>query len=156
MLNTEQERRGAALAVQEGDGIPCGVHVATVDEAKAVQHSEPLSLIDVCSIPPVCAMQALRSPLMAAPDTPPQTADYADLVSRGRFFMGDWTPSPKSQTSIASEGSRVQGDSGMAVAVPGKTEAMSPCPLADGSTHAYATQKYAMIALAHEVRKTSR
>ena len=35
---------GAALAVPEGDAIPRGVHVATVDEAKAAPHSEPLSL----------------------------------------------------------------------------------------------------------------
>jgi hypothetical protein len=55
-------------------------------------------------------MQAPRSPLMAAPDSPPETSDYVDLVSRGRSVMGDWTPSPKSQASIASEGSMVEGD----------------------------------------------
>jgi len=84
-----------ALAVQEGDAIPRGVHihVTTVDEAKAVPHSEPLSQIDACSIPPVATMQAPRSPPLAAPETPPMTADCADLVSRGRSFMGDWTPS---------------------------------------------------------------
>jgi hypothetical protein len=34
-------------------------------------------------------MQAPRSPPMAAPDTPPCTAHYACLVSRGRSFMGE-------------------------------------------------------------------
>ena len=33
---------------------------------------------------------------------------------------------------------------------------MSPCALTPGSTHAYVAQTCAMIALAHEVRKTSR
>ena len=70
--------------------------------------------------------------------------------------MGEWTPSPKSHTCIASEGSRVQGNSGVVVAVPVMAEAMSPRALTPGSTHAYSTQKGAMISLAHEVRKTSR
>jgi hypothetical protein len=70
--------------------------------------------------------------------------------------MGDWTPSPKSQATIASAGFRVEGDSDMAAAVPVKAEAMSPCALTTGSAHAYATQKHATIALAHEVRKTGR
>jgi len=33
---------GVALAVQEGDANTCSIHVATVDEAKIVAHSEPL------------------------------------------------------------------------------------------------------------------
>ena len=70
--------------------------------------------------------------------------------------MGDWRPSPKSQGSIASEGPRIEGDSGMATAVPVKAESMSPRALTPESAHAYATQKDAMLAIAHEVRKTSR
>ena len=148
--------RGAALAVREGDGIQCAVHIATVLETKAVQHPHALSVIDERSIPPAGEMLAPCSPPMAAPDTPPCTAHYACLVSRGRSFMGEWTPSPKSRTSIAGEGSRFQRVSSMAVAVPVKAEAMSPRALTPGSTHAYSTQKRAMISLAHEVRKTSR
>jgi hypothetical protein len=144
---------GVALAAQEGDGIPCGVHVATVDETKVVAYYETLCLIDARSLPPVSTMEAPRSPPMAAPDTGPQTADFAHLVSRGRNCMGDWTPSPKSQATIASAGFRVEGDSDMAAAVPVQAEAMSPCALTTGSAHAYATQKHAMIELAHEVRQ---
>jgi hypothetical protein len=122
----------AALAVQEGDANTCGIHVVTVDEANIAAQSEPPTLIDVCSLPPVSTMEAPRSPPMAAPDTPPQTADYAHLVSRGRTFMGDWTPSPKSQATIASAGFRVQGDSDMAATVPVTAEAMSPRALTTG------------------------
>ena len=56
--------------------------------------------------PPVVEMQAPQSPPLAAPGTPPMPADYADLVSRGRSFMSDWTPSPKSQASIAVYGAQ--------------------------------------------------
>ena len=62
---------GAALAAQEGDANTCSIPVATVDEAKIAAHSEPLSLIDVRSLPRVSTMEAPRSPPMAAPDTPP-------------------------------------------------------------------------------------